>query len=123
MLTECIYHLRYFKTTPCIHDSNELGVCYRYGRHCAFCHGEEDFRAPIFDVPSPAMAPLLTYGMNIPMGNEGAAVGGGGGGGAVSLMTVDGAMTTLGPVFTLSIDIFKRKRELILSTGGMINLF
>ena len=61
---ECIYHLRYFKTTPCIHDSNEFGTCLRYGRHCAFCHGDDDFRAPIFDVPSPAMAPLLTYGMS-----------------------------------------------------------
>jgi len=61
--TECIYHLRYFKTTPCIHESNEFGLCRRYGRHCAFGHGEEDFRAAIFDIPSPLMAPHLTYGI------------------------------------------------------------
>lgn len=46
--TERRYHLRYFKTSVCIHETDEsTGYCAKNGEHCAFAHGN-DLRQPIY---------------------------------------------------------------------------
>merc|ERR1711953_138919 len=47
--TERRYHLRYYKTSACIHETDDNRNCEKNGPHCAFGHGHDDLRAPIFD--------------------------------------------------------------------------
>ncbi|KAK2498903.1 hypothetical protein MC885_018782 [Smutsia gigantea] len=48
--TERKYHLRYYKTGICIHETDARGHCLRNGLHCAFAHGPLDLRPPVCDV-------------------------------------------------------------------------
>uniref|UniRef100_A0A667Z942 Unk zinc finger n=1 Tax=Myripristis murdjan TaxID=586833 RepID=A0A667Z942_9TELE len=40
--TERRYHLRYYKTGSCIHETDAKGHCSKNGSHCAFAHGSHD---------------------------------------------------------------------------------
>ncbi|XP_066981401.1 RING finger protein unkempt-like isoform X2 [Macrobrachium rosenbergii] len=44
------YHLRYYKTGMCVHDTDTRGMCVKNGPHCAFAHGVEDVRPPVYDI-------------------------------------------------------------------------
>uniref|UniRef100_A0A4W5PU50 Unk zinc finger n=1 Tax=Hucho hucho TaxID=62062 RepID=A0A4W5PU50_9TELE len=48
--TERRYHLRYYKTGSCIHETDGKGHCSKNGSHCAFAHGSHDLRCPVYDV-------------------------------------------------------------------------
>ncbi|XP_077482307.1 RING finger protein unkempt homolog isoform X2 [Stigmatopora argus] len=48
--TERRYHLRYYKTGSCIHETDTKGYCSKNGGHCAFAHGSHDLRTPVYDV-------------------------------------------------------------------------
>ncbi|KAK3860000.1 hypothetical protein Pcinc_029152 [Petrolisthes cinctipes] len=48
--TERRYHLRYYKTGMCVHDTDSRGMCVKNGPHCAFAHGLEDVRPPVYDL-------------------------------------------------------------------------
>lgn len=48
--TERKYHLRYYKTGTCIHETDARGRCVKNGPHCAFAHGPLDLRPPVCDV-------------------------------------------------------------------------
>lgn len=48
--TERRYHLRYYKTCMCVHDTDARGYCVKNGPHCAFAHGNHDLRPPVFDI-------------------------------------------------------------------------
>uniref|UniRef100_A0A6A7G6X3 RING finger protein unkempt homolog n=4 Tax=Hirondellea gigas TaxID=1518452 RepID=A0A6A7G6X3_9CRUS len=48
--TERRYHLRYYKTGMCVHDTDVRGYCVKNGAHCAFAHGVEDVRPPVYDL-------------------------------------------------------------------------
>ncbi|XP_047995161.1 RING finger protein unkempt [Leguminivora glycinivorella] len=48
--TERRYHLRYYKTCMCVHDTDARGLCTKNGAHCAFAHGAPDLRPPVLDV-------------------------------------------------------------------------
>ncbi|XP_057682268.1 RING finger protein unkempt homolog isoform X2 [Corythoichthys intestinalis] len=48
--TERRYHLRYYKTGSCIHETDTKGYCSKNGCHCAFAHGSHDLRSPVYDV-------------------------------------------------------------------------
>ncbi|XP_064151387.1 putative E3 ubiquitin-protein ligase UNKL isoform X2 [Loxodonta africana] len=48
--TERKYHLRYYKTGTCIHETDARGHCTKNGLHCAFAHGPLDLRPPVCDV-------------------------------------------------------------------------
>ncbi|XP_066560991.1 RING finger protein unkempt homolog isoform X2 [Amia ocellicauda] len=48
--TERRYHLRYYKTGTCIHETDAKGHCSKNGPHCAFAHGPQDLRAPVYDI-------------------------------------------------------------------------
>uniref|UniRef100_H9H3J7 Unk like zinc finger n=1 Tax=Macaca mulatta TaxID=9544 RepID=H9H3J7_MACMU len=48
--TERKYHLRYYKTGTCIHETDARGHCVKNGLHCAFAHGPLDLRPPVCDV-------------------------------------------------------------------------
>ncbi|XP_043311111.1 putative E3 ubiquitin-protein ligase UNKL isoform X3 [Cervus canadensis] len=48
--TERKYHLRYYKTGTCIHETDARGHCAKNGPHCAFAHGPLDLRPPVCDV-------------------------------------------------------------------------
>ncbi|CAG0879763.1 unnamed protein product [Cyprideis torosa] len=48
--TERRYHLRYYKTGMCVHDTDSRGWCVKNGQHCAFAHGSHDLRAPVYDI-------------------------------------------------------------------------
>ena len=48
--TERRYHLRYYKTCMCVHDTDSRGYCVKNGPHCAFAHGNNDIRPPVFDI-------------------------------------------------------------------------
>lgn len=48
--TERRYHLRYYKTCMCVHDTDSRGYCVKNGPHCAFAHGSNDLRPPVYDV-------------------------------------------------------------------------
>ena len=48
--TEKRYHLRYYKTASCIHETDAKGHCTKNGQHCAFAHGPNDVRPAVFDV-------------------------------------------------------------------------
>ena len=38
-----------FQTSACIHETDDNRNCEKNGPHCAFGHGHDDLRAPIFD--------------------------------------------------------------------------
>lgn len=44
------YHLRYYKTAICVHETDSRGFCVKNGPHCAFAHGPHDLRQPVYDV-------------------------------------------------------------------------
>lgn len=48
--TERRYHLRYYKTCMCVHDTDSRGYCVKNGHHCAFAHGSHDQRPPVYDI-------------------------------------------------------------------------
>ncbi|XP_061387674.1 RING finger protein unkempt [Musca vetustissima] len=48
--TERRYHLRYYKTCMCVHDTDSRGYCVKNGHHCAFAHGSQDQRPPVYDI-------------------------------------------------------------------------
>ncbi|KAM6951473.1 RING finger protein unkempt homolog [Aplochiton taeniatus] len=48
--TERRYHLRYYKTGSCIHETDAKGHCSKNGSHCAFAHGSHDLRCPVYDI-------------------------------------------------------------------------
>lgn len=48
--TERRYHLRYYKTGSCIHETDAKGHCSKNGSHCAFAHGSHDLRSPVYDI-------------------------------------------------------------------------
>lgn len=48
--TEKRYHLRYYKTATCIHETDAKGNCSKNGSHCAFAHGPNDLRPPVYDL-------------------------------------------------------------------------
>ncbi|XP_017770912.1 PREDICTED: RING finger protein unkempt [Nicrophorus vespilloides] len=48
--TERRYHLRYYKTCMCVHDTDSRGYCVKNGLHCAFAHGSLDHRPPVYDI-------------------------------------------------------------------------
>ncbi|TDG49593.1 hypothetical protein AWZ03_004084 [Drosophila navojoa] len=48
--TERRYHLRYYKTCMCVHDTDSRGYCVKNGVHCAFAHGMQDQRPPVYDI-------------------------------------------------------------------------
>lgn len=48
--TERRYHLRYYKTCMCVHDTDSRGYCVKNGHHCAFAHGVHDQRPPVYDI-------------------------------------------------------------------------
>lgn len=48
--TERRYHLRYYKTSVCVHETDSKGFCVKNGPHCAFAHGAHDLRPPVYDV-------------------------------------------------------------------------
>ncbi|XP_045849893.1 putative E3 ubiquitin-protein ligase UNKL isoform X2 [Meles meles] len=48
--TERRYHLRYYKTGTCIHETDARGHCAKNGPHCAFAHGPLDLRPPVCDI-------------------------------------------------------------------------
>ena len=48
--TEKRYHLRYFKTATCIHETDSKGNCAKNGVHCAFAHSAADMRPPVYDI-------------------------------------------------------------------------
>lgn len=47
--TEKRYHLRYYKTGLCTHESDLKGNCIKNGPHCSYAHGANDLRQPILD--------------------------------------------------------------------------
>ncbi|KAK7112115.1 RING finger protein unkempt homolog [Littorina saxatilis] len=47
--TERRYHLRYYKTGTCVYETDSRGNCVKNGPHCAFAHGANDIRPPVFD--------------------------------------------------------------------------
>jgi len=44
------YHLRYYKTCACVHETDSRGQCTKNGAHCAFAHGPDDLRLPVLDI-------------------------------------------------------------------------
>lgn len=44
------YHLRYYKTAICVHETDSRGFCVKNGPHCAFAHGPLDIRQPVYDI-------------------------------------------------------------------------
>uniref|UniRef100_A0A3B4UE94 Unk zinc finger n=1 Tax=Seriola dumerili TaxID=41447 RepID=A0A3B4UE94_SERDU len=71
--TERRYHLRYYKTGSCIHETDAKGHCSKNGSHCAFAHGSHDLRSPVYDIREVQVMES--------QGGSGASEGGGGGGG------------------------------------------
>uniref|UniRef100_A0A3P8Z7U4 C3H1-type domain-containing protein n=1 Tax=Esox lucius TaxID=8010 RepID=A0A3P8Z7U4_ESOLU len=68
--TERRYHLRYYKTGSCIHETDGKGHCSKNGSHCAFAHGSHDLRCPVYDIREVQVMES--------QGGSGAAEGGGG---------------------------------------------
>ena len=48
--TERRYHLRYYKTSTCVYETDSRGFCVKNGPHCAFAHGPHDLRSPVYDI-------------------------------------------------------------------------
>ncbi|XP_026207042.1 RING finger protein unkempt homolog isoform X2 [Anabas testudineus] len=70
--TERRYHLRYYKTGSCIHETDAKGHCSKNGSHCAFAHGSHDLRSPVYDIREVQVIES--------QGGSGASEGGGGDG-------------------------------------------
>ncbi|CAH1794687.1 unnamed protein product, partial [Owenia fusiformis] len=64
--TERRYHLRYYKTGTCVHETDTRGNCVKNGPHCAFAHGAHDLRPPVYD--SRELAGLETEKVDMGMG-------------------------------------------------------
>ena len=47
--TERRYHLRYYKTSTCVYETDSRGFCVKNGPHCAFAHGPNDLRQAVYD--------------------------------------------------------------------------
>ncbi|XP_071815243.1 putative E3 ubiquitin-protein ligase UNKL isoform X2 [Apostichopus japonicus] len=69
--TERRYHLRYYKTGTCVHETDSRGHCVKNGPHCAFAHGPHDLRQPVYDIremsaqpKSPTPVPETTASSN-----------------------------------------------------------
>lgn len=63
--TERRYHLRYYKTCPCVHETDSKGHCVKNGPHCAFAHGEHDLRPAVYDdreMQNPELAEKIALG-------------------------------------------------------------
>ncbi|KAK0133082.1 RING finger protein unkempt [Merluccius polli] len=73
--TERRYHLRYYKTGSCIHETDSKGHCSKNGSHCAFAHGSHDLRSPVYDIREVQ----VIESQGGPGGPEGGAGGGGDG--------------------------------------------
>uniref|UniRef100_A0A3P8WXR2 Unk zinc finger n=1 Tax=Cynoglossus semilaevis TaxID=244447 RepID=A0A3P8WXR2_CYNSE len=69
--TERRYHLRYYKTGSCIHETDSKGNCSKNGSHCAFAHGSHDLRSPVYDIREVQVMDS--------QGGSGSSEGGGGG--------------------------------------------
>lgn len=44
------YHMRFYKTSTCIYETDAKGHCVRNGSHCPYAHGASDLRQAVFDV-------------------------------------------------------------------------
>lgn len=60
--TERKYHLRYYKTGTCIHETDARGHCVKNGLHCAFAHGPLDLRPPVCDIRCVGVSALPSRG-------------------------------------------------------------
>uniref|UniRef100_A0A3B4WFH6 Unk zinc finger n=1 Tax=Seriola lalandi dorsalis TaxID=1841481 RepID=A0A3B4WFH6_SERLL len=85
--TERRYHLRYYKTGSCIHETDAKGHCSKNGSHCAFAHGSHDLRSPVYDIREVQVMES--------QGGSGASEGGGGGGGGGDGQSGQAASTAL----------------------------
>ncbi|MEQ2180963.1 hypothetical protein GOODEAATRI_006650 [Goodea atripinnis] len=61
--TERKYHLRYYKTGTCIHETDARGHCVKNGLHCAFAHGPHDLRPPVYDIRATRVPTTTTAGI------------------------------------------------------------
>ncbi|OCT60693.1 RING finger protein unkempt homolog isoform X1 [Xenopus laevis] len=66
--TERRYHLRYYKTGICIHETDSKGHCTKNGQHCAFAHGPHDLRSPVYDIRELQAMEALQNGQPTPDG-------------------------------------------------------
>ncbi|XP_075759764.1 RING finger protein unkempt homolog isoform X5 [Pelodiscus sinensis] len=69
--TERRYHLRYYKTGICIHETDSKGNCTKNGLHCAFAHGPHDLRSPVYDIRELQAMEALQNGQTTSEGIEG----------------------------------------------------
>ncbi|KAM6245067.1 putative E3 ubiquitin-protein ligase UNKL isoform 5-T5 [Spheniscus humboldti] len=63
--TERKYHLRYYKTGTCIHETDARGHCVKNGIHCAFAHGPHDLRPPVYDIRYINLQSAMTCGKQV----------------------------------------------------------
>lgn len=68
--TERRYHPRYFKTGNCIYETTENGACVKNGLHCAFAHGPDDLRLPVYDIREVQDASSSKVTVNLPASLE-----------------------------------------------------
>ncbi|VDM33120.1 unnamed protein product [Hydatigera taeniaeformis] len=68
--TERRYHPRYFKTGNCIYETTETGACVKNGLHCAFAHGPDDLRLPVYDIREVQDASSSKVTVNLPASLE-----------------------------------------------------
>ncbi|VDD81646.1 unnamed protein product [Mesocestoides corti] len=68
--TERRYHPRYFKTGNCIYETTEIGACVKNGLHCAFAHGPDDLRLPVYDIREVQDATSSKVTVNLPASLE-----------------------------------------------------
>ncbi|EUB56227.1 RING finger protein unkempt [Echinococcus granulosus] len=68
--TERRYHPRYFKTGNCIYETTESGACVKNGLHCAFAHGPDDLRLPVYDIREVQDASSSKVTVNLPASLE-----------------------------------------------------
>ena len=61
MFTFSRYHLRYYKTAPCVHETDARGFCVKNGVHCAFAHGNADLRNPVYDIRDLRVLLVVTH--------------------------------------------------------------
>ncbi|XP_065214076.1 RING finger protein unkempt [Planococcus citri] len=69
--TERRYHLRYYKTCVCVHDTDNRGNCVKNGPHCAFAHGNHDLRPPVYDIKELQAQDMLENAANSAVNNNG----------------------------------------------------
>nr|NP_001123328.1 zinc finger protein ZF(C3H)-17 [Ciona intestinalis]FAA00221.1 TPA: zinc finger protein [Ciona intestinalis] len=68
--TERRYHLRYYKTGTCIHETDSRGNCVKNGPHCAFAHGAQDLRPPVYDVREQSMEQNQMHSLSEQMNHD-----------------------------------------------------